>query len=127
MDRQSAFLYAACKGKSEIARLLLEAGADKDQCMSALACAASEGHTEIARLLLDEDCWDTEHQTALIHAAGLGRTDLVDLLIKAGAKRDLQDERLRTALMFAVAADMPRLSGFWWKLAWRWMCRENIG
>eukprot|EP00439_Symbiodinium_sp_Y106_P048830 s925_g6.t1 len=99
-DRTSA-IYAA--SNSEIARLLLEAGADKDECMSALACAASEGHTEIARLLLDEDCWDTEHQTALMHAAGLGRTDLVDLLIKAGAKKDLQDEKLRTALMFAVA------------------------
>ena len=52
-----ALIVAARKGHTEIVRLLVDAGADKDSRdnyrWTALLHAASGGQTEVARLLLD--------------------------------------------------------------------------
>ena len=49
--------YAAVNGHVNVARMLLQAGVDKDTTdelgMTALGCASSSSHVEIVRLLLD--------------------------------------------------------------------------
>ena len=51
----TALMLAADNGHLEVARLLLEAGADKNCCdddgMTALLLAADKGHLEVAHLL----------------------------------------------------------------------------
>ena len=53
----TALVWAAGAGHIEVARLLLEAGADEDMASTfgatALRCAAEEGHVAVARLLLE--------------------------------------------------------------------------
>ena len=66
-------MLASENGDLEMARLLLEAGADKDlqdsRGNTAFMLAAKNGHVKVARLLLeagaDKDLWDSFGRTAL--------------------------------------------------------------
>ena len=117
--------YAADGGFLEVARLLLQAGADRDYCRSpevsegssseewdnigctALSRAANRGHAELVRLLLeagaDKDLQDEDGMTALMHAAHEGHVEIARILVAAGAGKDLEDEEGTTALMIAAA------------------------
>ncbi|CAE7802770.1 unnamed protein product [Symbiodinium necroappetens] len=117
--------YAADGGFLEVARLLLQAGADRDYCRSsevaegssseewdnigctALSRAANRGHAELVRLLLeagaDKDLQDEDGMTALMHAAHEGHVEIARILVAAGAGKDLEDEERTTALMIAAA------------------------
>ena len=111
LERANLELMYACKhGHVEVARMLLEAGADKDlqaeAGKTALMHASLEGRLEIAGLLVetgvDLDLQADNGETALICAAENGCLEIARLLIQAGADIDLQDEYGMTALSHAA-------------------------
>jgi len=72
---------------------------------SALIYAAEQGFTEIAKLLIiagaDVNIKNAHGYTALMFAAGKGFTEIVKLLIDAGADKNIKDRRGHTALSMA--------------------------
>jgi ankyrin repeat protein len=85
--------YASHDRTGELARVLLEAGADKDDETkngSPLICAASHGDAHVVRALLDAgadvELTDNPAETALRLAAAFGYPEVVDLLVAAGAR-----------------------------------------
>ena len=84
--------YAPHQRTGELAKVLLEAGADKDdeKSGSPLICAASHGDADVVRTLLDAgadvELTDNPPETALRLAAAFGYPEVVDLLIAAGAR-----------------------------------------
>ena len=103
--RQTALMLASRNGHMEIARLLLDAGAEPNlwDCdgETALMCASSRGHVEIVRLLLDagadKNFPDEYERTALMHASRNGHIEIVRWLLDAGADMNLRDFFGRTA------------------------------
>eukprot|EP00439_Symbiodinium_sp_Y106_P036611 s763_g4.t1 len=101
-------------GSLKIARLLLEAGADKDkqdrEGHTALMLAAESGHAEIVRLLLEagahkdlsEEDPDGDALTALVLAARNGHVEIARLLLEAGDNEDLPNPDHPTALVLAA-------------------------
>ncbi|CAE7219946.1 ANKHD1, partial [Symbiodinium natans] len=104
------------KGHLEIARLLLNAGADKNshnrKAQTALMHASFQGHIDIVRLLLDagadKSLRDVSGTTALIHASYVGHIDIVRLLLNAGADAHLRCRRLSWTHIFRAKS---RVSG----------------
>ena len=95
----TALMLAAENGHVEIARLLLDAGADKnlqnERDSTALMLAARNGHVEIARQLLKAGADIDQREfgdgyTALFFAAESGHVEIVQLLLEAGANKDLR-------------------------------------
>ena len=94
-------MYAAKKGHVEVARVLLDGGANKNwqdgftSEKTALMHACARGHIEMVRFLLEAgvklNMTDFEGKTALMHAAGNGHAKIVSLLLEAGADRYLRD------------------------------------
>jgi serine/threonine-protein phosphatase 6 regulatory ankyrin repeat subunit B len=103
-------IYAISMGFSEIARLLIQAGAkvDKKGCegVTALMSAAIEGNVEIVNLLLGAgakvNTKDKDRYTALIFASQGGHLDVVLSLIDAGADIYQKNKDGRTATECAV-------------------------
>ena len=87
-NKYSDLLHAAGNGHLEMARLLLEAGADKeqhdDEGPTALLLAAEKGHVEIARLLLEAGAStrrkSSNGYTALMLAASNGHLEIAAAL-----------------------------------------------
>ncbi|CAE7037227.1 Ank2 [Symbiodinium sp. CCMP2592] len=82
-------LCKACAGGHiDVARSLLEAGADRN-LGSPLCSACDDGHTEIVQLLLtaraDKDACNIDGRTPLWLASSLNFPDVVRLLLSAGA------------------------------------------
>jgi ankyrin repeat protein len=111
----TALMRAASYGHSEIAHLLLEAGAavnatDKLK-WTALMVAAEGGHIEFVKLLLDEgidvNAVSNDGRTALMIALMYGSFDFAQLLLEARADVNAQDKDRRTALMFASEKRHP--------------------
>src|SRR5262245_15270545 len=78
--------YAAHDRTGDLVRVLLEAGADKDDEAkngSPLICAASHGDVDVVRALLDAgadvDLTDNPPETALRLAAAFGFPEIVDV------------------------------------------------
>jgi uncharacterized protein len=99
-DEGSTPLYtAAAQGETELARLLLRAGADPnlrsggEQEGTPLCAAACHGHAEIVGALLaygaDPNLREDEWWTPLRWAAGQGHEDVARALLGAGANPDL--------------------------------------
>ena len=91
---------AACYGHTDVARLLLEAGAGvdlKSNCgRTPLSWAAANGHSEVVESLLqagaEVDSKDSEYgRTPLSYAARNGRSEVVKSLLEAGADVDSKD------------------------------------
>ena len=106
----SALRMAASSGHESVARLLLEAGANKDLATNdgstALMLASENGHLEVVRLLLesgaDKDLANVVGDTALMLASENGHLEVVRLLLESGADKDLADtDNGVTALMLA--------------------------
>lgn len=110
-DASTVLLLAAQRGKPQIVRLLLEAGAQVDAVdedgRSALHLAASEGHLEVMRQLfaagIDVNRPSTRGATALHNAAWAGRLGAVELLLSHGANATLSAGRQGTPLHWAVS------------------------
>lgn len=125
-DAGMELLSATAENDLKAARLLLQAGADKNYYRNprrmlgidadrttSLMMAATEGHTEILRLLLDagakKDLKDFRGRTALHMAVFEGHTETVRLLVDAGADKDLRDDYGRTALTLAARMARPEI------------------
>eukprot|EP00439_Symbiodinium_sp_Y106_P053888 s269_g7.t1 len=106
-DVCGALRMASSQGYAEVARLLLESGAEKDvandQGFTALITASASGRVEVVRLLLEAganpNLADEDGCTALMIASARHDVEVVSLLLDAGADKDLADNRGRTALM----------------------------
>jgi hypothetical protein len=88
---------AAQNGHADVAKLLLDASADRDKASNAgvtpLYIAAEKGHADIAKLLLDAGADRDQAQksvgwTPLIMAASKGHVEIAKLLLDGGADRD---------------------------------------
>ena len=115
---QVPLCIAASQGFVETARLLLEAGANKDQegghghpdqfqeYSTPLILACQYGHLEMVRLLLEVSadvalCEMAVNATALIRAAEGNYVDIAQLLLDARASLNQTQRRGRTALVCA--------------------------
>ena len=85
-------MLAADNGHLEVARSLLEAGADKDTWShrnrrNALMLASGNGHLEVPRLLLQagtiDDCYDYCGMNAAMSASLNGRLEVTLLLLSS--------------------------------------------
>ena len=114
-DGATALMVASANGHLEVARLLCEAGADKDKAMqdgaTALILASANGHLEVARLLCeagaDKDKAMQDGATALILASANGHLEVARLLCEAGADKDKARQDGATALMAGVCKRAP--------------------
>ena len=107
----SALHFAALNGHTEVAKLLLEAGADKDAAnnlgITALHSAAESGHIEVVKLLLaagaDKDKADSEERTALHRTIRK-----IAALLAYDAERDAtnSDSTSRTAYVAAPSSEL---------------------
>ena len=104
-------LTLACKGgHKEVARLLLERGADVDKPAqskrNALWMAVNYGHSDLAELLVakgaDVDYQDDAGETPLMVAARRGEAAIAGMLLKNGAKIDAESSSGTTALETAI-------------------------
>jgi ankyrin repeat protein len=89
----SPLIMAAREGFRDIARMLIERGADVNLAVAGdgnpLIMAAREGYLEIARMLLDRGALVNEvvpgDENAIINASGAGYLEIVKLLVSRGA------------------------------------------
>ncbi len=116
-------MFAAMNGETEIAAILIDAGASlsrtNDDFGTALGTAAvalvtpSEGKTAMVDLLLDAGA-ETESgngvmMTPLMYAAREGKREIVARLLAAGANASHQDVRGWSPLLFAVRSGDPEI------------------
>lgn len=119
-DGFTALHLAAFFGKTEAARVLLEAGADvsaygrNDFANQPLHAAAAGRHQDVCRLLLGAgaDVSATQHggYTPLHEAAGSGDVELAELFLSAGADPGARTDDGLTAAELADANDHPDLA-----------------
>jgi ankyrin repeat domain-containing protein 17 len=106
--QESALTLACCGGSFEVAKILIEAGADVNLGASTpLMEASQEGHIELVQLLLQSNALvnqcTTSGETSLSLACENGHTEVAELLINSGAHVDVPDpEKGYTPLMKAA-------------------------
>lgn len=109
--RRTLFLSATMKGHEDVAKLLIENGADiewKDgeYERTALIWAARHGHKTAVRLLLEKganvEAKEKCGRTALLWAAACGQGGIVSLLLDKGADIEVKDEQDQTPLLLAA-------------------------
>ncbi len=108
---------AALNGNAEIARLLIERGADihtgDADNSQPIHCAAISGNVQIARLLTAQgagiNTQDNNGSTPLTFAAGRRRIEMVEYLLESGADPLLQDRRGMTAIFYAGTPEIAAL------------------
>jgi uncharacterized protein len=110
-DGRTPLIQAATDNRLELAKLLLESGANVDAQdrlgKSALHYAAQEYHCEMARLLLASgasvDVQDKHGNTPLWRAVfnSRGRGDVISILLKAGADKSHRNKTGKTPLELA--------------------------
>lgn len=107
----TALMIAAAGGRTEVMKLLLDAGANPQlqdrRGDSSLMAAVRIGSLEAVRMLqergVDPNQRDIDGRTALIWAARTGRLDIVNALLEKGADISLSDSAGQNALMVATA------------------------
>ncbi len=107
---ESPLMLAALRGHGELARKLIERGADVNKTgWTPLHYAATNGHLEIMNLLLEHHAYiDAESPNAttpLMMAAHYGSADAVRLLLAAGADATLKNQLGMSAIDFANKAN----------------------
>lgn len=108
---------AALNGNAEIARLLIERGADihsgDADNSQPIHCAAISGNVPIIEMLLRAGAnineQDNNGATALTFAAGRGRAEMVRFLLEKGCDPGLRNNRGVTALFFAGTPEIAAL------------------
>jgi len=107
---ETALVVALKRDRADIARTLIEAGADVNQPalngVTPLMAAAFGGHVEIASMLIERgahvDAVDRLSKNAMTYAAGEGRTDVVRVLLARGVDPNRVYANDLTALMWAA-------------------------
>ena len=120
---QTALVVASDLGHTDVAGLLLEAGADPDlrgsaegdgEQLTPLCAASTEGHMGIVRLLLDAGAdhralSGSRKRAALYEACWHGHMEIVRLLLGAGADVNQEDACCHTALRAAAIRGHARV------------------
>lgn len=106
---ESPLMLASLRGQLDLARKLIERGADVNKPgWAPLHYAATNGHLEVMDLLLENHAYiDAESPngtTPLMMAALYGTTPAVKLLLDAGADPTLRNQLGMTAVDFAIKA-----------------------
>jgi ankyrin repeat protein len=106
---ESALMMAALKGQTELARKLVDKGADVNKPgWAPLHYAATRGHLQIMDLLLENHAYivaeSPNKSTPLMMAAFYGTPEAVRLLLEAGADPTLRNELGLSAIDFANRA-----------------------
>lgn len=109
-DDESPLMMAALKGHLELARKLIQRGADVNKTgWTPLHYAATGGHLAMIELLLEHHAYiDAESPngtTPLMMAAQYGSIDAVKLLLEAGADPGLKNQLGLGAIDFAHRVD----------------------
>jgi ankyrin repeat protein len=114
----TALIAAATLGYPEVARLLIDNGADVNQKtvrgVTPLVEAARTNHMEVARLLLDRgaeiDATNDYKATALIYAASANAKETARLLIDKGADLSITNRSGKTALSVAQMFSLDEMT-----------------
>lgn len=111
-DGESTLMMACLRGNEDIARLLVERGADVNKPgWTPLHYAATGGHAAIAAFLLDQNAYidaDAPNgNTPLMMAALYGNAETVKLLLDAGADASLRNRLGMSALDLARRGERP--------------------
>ncbi len=93
----TALRIAAGGGRTEIVKMLLDAGADASK--DGLWSAAFGGHTATVKLLLERGAQNKE--STLLSAAYMGHVDVVRLLLNNGTDVNVKNSQGKTALDLA--------------------------
>lgn len=112
----SLLVLATYRGNNEVARFLIENGADingSGNYGSPLMAGVVKGNLEIVQLLLehkaDTSIADQSGNTALIYAVIFKKYDIVDLLVKAKADINIKDIRGKSAVDYAMMINDEKL------------------
>ena len=107
----TALMFAAWEGHTEVARVLLDAGANANAktftSTTPLTLATQRGHLPVARLLLRRGAFTSIPHSAgrtavIVPAAAAGNTEIVKLFLDAGVPADDCGENRHTALIAAT-------------------------
>jgi ankyrin repeat protein len=109
---ESPLMMASLKGQFDIAKELIDKGADVNKTgWTPLHYAATGGHAKIVSLLLDHyayiDAASPNRTTPLMMAAYYGNAETVKLLLDEGADPLLKNQQGLTAIDFAQRAHRP--------------------
>merc|ERR1719158_1673163 len=107
--QQTAIMFAAENGRTQVVQMLIENNASVDMRdsnqWSAMIFASFNGHTQVAQMLIKNsagvDARDSCQRTALIYASRKGHTQVVQMLIENSASVDASDIHQETALIVA--------------------------
>ena len=107
--RWTPLMIATMNGRTEIAKLLIDKGADVNAKTNTnwtpLMGAADKGYTDIVKALIaggaDVNARDENSETALLKATRYGHTAIVKLLIDKGADTKAKTKTGDTALIWA--------------------------
>ena len=115
-DGYSPLILASYRGNNEIAKMLIENGADinyKSGLGSPLMACVVKSNNEIAKILIskkvDINSTDDNGMTALLYATMFKNYELAALLVKNNANVEAKDNRGNSALDYAVLADDDKL------------------
>jgi ankyrin repeat protein len=108
---------AAYYGKVEIAKMLIDAGADVDVQdewgKTSLHVVAIYGNVEIARMLIDAgadvDVQDEDGWTALHWSTGRGDIEIAKVLLDAGARKDIPNNSDKLPYDLARTEELKKL------------------
>jgi ankyrin repeat protein len=115
-ERETLLMMVASRGDIDVAKLLLESGADINRRdtfgETPLSRAAWSGNVEMVRFLLAKgaNCnlgENLEGQTPLMIAAWNGHVEVIDWLLDGGAHINARDVNRTTPLMYAAGFNQP--------------------
>jgi ankyrin repeat protein len=106
---ESPLMLAALRGELDLAKRLIERGADVNKTgWTPLHYAATNGHLDLIKLLLENyayiDAESPNKTTPLMMAAMYGSSEAVKLLLEAGADPTLRNQQGLSAIDFANKA-----------------------
>jgi uncharacterized protein len=114
-DGETPLMMAAFRGKAEMVKSMIKAGAQVNQPgWTALHYAATNGHKAIVALLLEEfayiDAEAPSKTTPLMMAARHGHIEVVKLLLEEGADTRVKNVHNLSAIDFANMSQRPDIA-----------------